>query len=209
MRSLTFQELQTILNDNNIKYNDKQIFIESGTYKGGTIFPISKYFKTVHTIEINKNAYEYCINLANKQNIKNINFHLGDTIDILPNIISSFKDNEFTIFFLDGHVTQNNTEFTGKGKIDVPLLDELNIIYNKFNGEGIIIIDDTRLLNQLSSKNTAYADWSNISLNSILNNFKTDRIIKYYFTFGGGIQKENNDRLIIYFKKNNNIIYNV
>ena len=199
MRSLNFSEIKTILDENNITYSSDHIFVESGTYKGGTIFPISKYFKINHTIEINKNAYEYCLDLANKNKIKNINFYLGDTINILPKIINKFNKDNFVIFFLDGHVTQNNTNFTGKGKIDVPLLEELQIIYNNFQGSGIIIIDDTRLLNLLSSKNTAFADWSNISLENILNSFKSDRIIKHYFTLGGGDKKEKDDRIIIYF----------
>jgi hypothetical protein len=200
MRSLTFKELQDIFNDNNIKYNDNYIFLESGTYKGGTIFPMSTNFKINHTIEINKNAYDYCTKLAVKENIKNINFYLGDTIDVLPRIITTFTDNDFVIFFLDGHVTQNNSGFTGKGKLDVPLLDELKIIYNNYNGSGIIIIDDTRLLNKSSSKETAFADWINITIDNILNSFRNDRIVKQYFTNGGGIQKENDDRIIIHFK---------
>lgn len=200
MRSLSFSELLKIFEENNIKYSNNYIFVESGTYKGGTIFPISKNFKINHTIEINKNAYKFCTDIAKKNNINNINFYLGDTIDKLPQIVTNLKTTDFTIFFLDGHVTQNNSGYTGKGKVDVPILEELQIIYNNYNGSGIIIIDDTRLLNKNSSSETAFADWSTISINTILNSFNSDRIIKYYFSLGGGIKQEKDDRIIIVFK---------
>ena len=200
MRSLTFNELEAILKDNDISYSNDFIFIESGTYKGATIFNVSKHFKTNHTIEINETAYKYCLNLAKTNKITNIKFHLGDTINVLPEIVNKLNKDDFTIFFLDGHVTQNNSGFTGKGKVDVPILEELQIIYNDYKGSGIIIIDDTRLLNLSSSKDTAFADWSNISLENILLSFNTDRINKHYFTYGGGVKREKDDRLIICFK---------
>ena len=69
-----------------------------------------------------------------------------------------------------------------------------------YKGNGIIIIDDTRLLNKARSKKTANADWSDITIEAILDQFSKKTIIKSYFTYGGGKQKEKNDRYIILFK---------
>jgi hypothetical protein len=207
MRSLSYDEIITIIIENKDILNQNNItqistFIETGTYKGGTIFPLSKQFKNLYTIEINKTAYSHCLNVAKKKNISNIKFYLGDSSEKMNDVVVHLNDNNLltSIFFLDGHVTDNNSGFTGKGNKDVPLLEELKIISDNYKGNGIIIIDDTRLLNEVRSKNTANADWSDITIEAILDQFSKKRIIKSYFTYGGGKQKEKNDRYIILFK---------
>ena len=146
----------------------------------------------------------FFVKIKQKKNINNIEFILGDSAIQMNNIINNFNENDSVVFFLDGHVTNNNSGFTGKGIKDVPVMEELNSIYNNFKGDGIIIIDDTRLFNKNKSKETADADWSDINLQNILKNFKEDRILKYLFVKGGGLQKEDNDRLIIKFKSLSN-----
>ena len=200
MRSLNLKELKEIFNEFEQEINT--YFVETGTYKGLTIFPMSKYFKKLYTIEINKNAYEFCKKKA--KNVNNIEFILGDSAIEMNKLVKNFNFNDSVVFFLDGHVTNNNSDFTGKGIKDVPIMEELESIYKYFKGDGIIIIDDTRLFNKSKSKQTADADWSNINLPNILNNFKEDRILKYSFVKGGGVKKEENDRLIIKFKSLSN-----
>ena len=200
MRSLTYDEITKILVENNIEHIPT--FVETGTYKGGTIFPLSLFFTNLYTIEINENAYIYCCKIANKKRFNNINFFLGDSSIKMIDVVDELNRKELmnVVFFLDGHVTDNNSGFTGKGKKDVPVLEELTIISNNYKGNGIIIIDDTRLLNKIKSDQTANADWSNITLESMLSNFNDKRIVKSYFTLGGGKQKEKDDRYIIHFK---------
>ena len=200
MRSLTYDEITKILLENNIEHI--AIFVETGTYKGGTIFPLSNHFKNLYTIEINEKAYIYCCKIAKKKKLNNINFYLGDSSIKMIDVVDELNRKELmnTIFFLDGHVTDNNSGFTGKGDKDVPVLEELKIISSNYKGNGIIIIDDTRLLNKIKSEDTANADWSNITLESMLTNFNDERIVKSYFTLGGGKQKEKDDRYIIHFK---------
>ena len=105
------------------------------------------------------------------------------------------------IYFLDGHVTDNNSGYTGKGVLDCPLLEELKQISLLDSSNSLIIIDDTRLLGQSKSKKTANADWSQINLDSILNSINKDRLKKWYFTEGARGTK--NDRLIILLNQNN------
>jgi hypothetical protein len=200
MRSLNIKELKDIFKEFDQEINT--YFVETGTYKGLTIFPMSKYFKKLYTIEINKNAYEFCKKRA--KNVNNIEFILGDSAIEMNKLVKKFNFNDSVVFFLDGHVTNNNSGFTGKGIKDVPIMEELDAIYKDFKGNGIIIIDDTRLFNKSTSKETADADWSDINLPNILNHFKEDRILKYLFVKGGGLKKEENDRLIIKFKSLSN-----
>ena len=194
MRSLDIQFIEKILNENQLKLSDFKTFIETGTYLGQTVFSNSVYFDNLYTVEINKNAYERCKKEAVKRNIKNVQFFLGDSALMLKSMIKTAGEKS-KIYFLDGHVTDNNSGFTGKGILDCPLLEELKQISTLDNSNSVIIIDDTRLLGQNRSKKTANADWSQINLNSILDSINKDRIKKWYFTEGAKGTK--NDRLII------------
>ena len=196
MRSFRKEHLDNILK----KHPDfkPNIFVETGTYKGLTIFPMSKYFKSLYTIEINENSYNYCVNEAKKKNINNINFFLGDSKNEMGKIIKNINKNKNqTIFFLDAHVTDNKTGFTGKGEVDVPVLFELETICKNYIGSGIIIIDDARLLGSNDMKATAGADWSQVTLDNIKKSFDKTRIDDMYFT--NGDRNEKNDRIIIKF----------
>jgi hypothetical protein len=90
-------------------------FFETGTYDGSTVNIIANYFDNVISVEIN----EDCYNKA-KSNVihKNCKLHLGNSIEIMNDILIEEKSNIF--FFLDAHLYQ-----------ELPLLDELNVIYNK------------------------------------------------------------------------------
>ena len=118
--------------------------METGTYKGGTILPMSQHFKTLHTVEICEKAYQFCCEKANRMNITNINFYLGDSLETLPKIITTLSGP--AVYFLDGHITPNSTGFTGKGIKDIPLLEELQSINDLDSNASMIVIDDVRLL---------------------------------------------------------------
>lgn len=60
MRSLKFSFVLKILEDNNLDINYYKNFLETGTYKGNTIFPISEHFDKLYTIEICEKAYNFC-----------------------------------------------------------------------------------------------------------------------------------------------------
>ena len=194
MRSLDIKYIKKVLNENQLKLYDFKTFIETGTYLGETVFSNSIYFDNLYTVEINKKAYERCKKEAVKKNIKNIKFFLGDSALMLKSMIK-IAGEKSKIYFLDGHVTDNKSGFTGKGIVDVPLLAELKQISILDNSNSLIIIDDTRLLGQKRSTETANGDWSQININAILDSINKNRIKKWYFTEGARNQK--NDRLII------------
>lgn len=200
MRHLSFDTIKYIF-DKYPKYKNINIFIETGTYKGGTIIPMSKYFKELYTIDICENAYKFTSKLAKKNGIKNINFYLGDSATELTTIINKIDKNNNCVFFLDGHVTDNNSGYTGKGIFDVPLLEELKQINEKRNNNDIIIIDDYRIFGKNKSKETANADWQDISIDAILKCLDKEKINTYFMDPNYDNKKQINDRLIILINK--------
>ena len=100
-------------------------FVETGTQFGKTAVWAASHFPCVHTIELCPKTFH---------EIQGVHTHLGNSKDILPEIIQSVGD---SVFWLDGH-------FPGAGRDDqCPVLEELEILKNR---EGdIIMIDDFRL----------------------------------------------------------------
>jgi hypothetical protein len=119
------------------KGNEIEIFIETGTFRGGTTRWAAKHFKFVYTIERSKTLY----NLYNKELslIPGVKPLYGDSRDVLPQILKEIG-NQKCVFWLDGHWSGGETA----GEDDeCPLMDELKIISGRDN--DIILIDDARL----------------------------------------------------------------
>lgn len=109
-------------------------FIETGTYKGGTTFWASNHFDKVYTIEIDE---EISKATASKVQVpSNIEFLIGNSKDILPDLLARVSGNCF--FWLDGHWCSG----AGGKEDECPLLFELEAI--KATDDPIIFIDDAR-----------------------------------------------------------------
>lgn len=123
-----------------------KVFLETGTYKGGTSLWSSKHFDTVYTFEIDKQRYSKTVaGLSNMQddNVKKINFIQGNTKYCLPEYLDKIKQN--TIFWLDAHGL-----YAGNMTIEdeIPVMDELKAIFDWKEKTGLdcaILIDDARL----------------------------------------------------------------
>lgn len=142
-----------------------KMLVETGTYKGDTCIPMSKLFDKVITIEIVKELYEYSKNKAEEQNITNIDFYLGDSMNILEYIKEEYKNG--AIFFMDAH--QSGPDTGNNGKIHVPLLEELEIILKNNILHSVFIFDDLRFFD--SNINKPW-DWKHISIPKILDVFE-------------------------------------
>lgn len=167
-------------------YENYENFIETGTLIGETIFAMEPYFNNLHTIEIKKELYE---NVKNKYKGDKIIFHLGDSGEVLGDLLPKIKGK--SLIFLDGHWSAGGT---GRGKKDCPLYEELNSIINTHNDEAIIIIDDVRLFGYGPNNNNYIVNWEDINVKKILE-IVNKRYKKHYFLPS---ELRNDDRLIIH-----------
>lgn len=177
-----------LLKDDYTKYT---AFIETGTYHGATIFTLEPYFQKVYTIEISPKYH----NTTKQRYFGNkINFILGDSSKVLPDILSKIDDR--CIFFLDGHWSADDT---GKGDKDCPLMEEIANIHTYCKNDAIIIIDDFRLFgkgpNQTGDKYDV-CNWENIDKDSLLSIIQP-RITHMYHLDSNWAK---NDRLIVHIK---------
>ena len=112
------------------------VFVEGGTYKGGTAKSMGEKFRKIYTIEISDIMFE--IAKENLKDTNNITLLKGDTREHLDSIIAN---NENILFWLDAHWSGGDTY----GEEDeCPLIEELDIIF-KYNKNYVILIDDARL----------------------------------------------------------------
>lgn len=113
------------------------VFIESGTYFGGTTHNAIACFKEIHTIELASDIY-----IGAKQRFKNnptVHTYLGDSAEVLKTILPSIKGK--IVFWLDGHYSECGT---AKGKENSPILAELKAIKNSGIKNAVILVDDIR-----------------------------------------------------------------
>lgn len=162
MPSLTKNELDAIVAQSKFQDVLFQSFIETGTYRGDTTFVMEPFFEILHTIEIKQEFYENC---KARYHGNKIQFHLGDSSKVLPQILPKVQEN--AVFFLDGHWSSKHT---GRGEKDVPLFEELDSINRLFEGKALIIIDDYRLFGRHPKALFKYnsEDWGAINKRSLI-----------------------------------------
>lgn len=185
MPSLDVQFLKSLKDD----YNRFKVFVETGTHNGHTIFNIEPYFERLYTVEIKP---EFYYNTKSRYHGNKIKFILGDSSVKLEEICKDVTSP--SIFFLDGHWSAGNT---GRGSKDCPLYEEIQHIYNYFQEEGIIIIDDFRLFGLGPRSGTEIVDWENIRKDIILE-ILSSRITNIYHLPS---ELSPTDRLVIHIKK--------
>lgn len=112
------------------------VFVEGGTYTGGTAKEMSDTFNKVYTIEKSDIMFDKAKN--NLKNISNIKILKGDTREHLKKIL---EDNNNFLFWLDAHWSGGDTY--GE-KDECPLIEELKIIF-QYDKNYVILIDDARL----------------------------------------------------------------
>jgi len=177
MPSITYSFLKKLKDS----YKNYSCFIETGTYKGDTIYGVEPYFKKLYTIEFSENYYN---DVKKKYTGNKINFILGDSSIVFKTLLPTITDK--CIFFLDGHWSG---EDTGHAEKDCPLEEEITHINNLFQNKAIIIIDDFRLFGRKINE-----DWSQINKENLLNSLKS-RINDVYHLDS---QLAKDDRLIIH-----------
>jgi len=156
------------------EFKNCKIFVETGTFKGGTVKEMSPFFEKIYTVEYSERLYTELkkINLP-----VNIESHRNNSEDFLKKILPSLKGQKI-IFFLDAHWAGIETGFYQE---DCPLLKELKVIKENCN-DNLIIIDDynkfetVRQKNhyrdarhtKVFGKNGKIEDWKDITLDNVL-----------------------------------------
>lgn len=134
------------------------ILVETGSGRGGGIqYAIRYKFKEIHSIEIDRYNYDYCVRMF--KNNQNVHLYLGDSLDVLPQILAGIKTK--TTFLLDAHVMSLTSLH---GKLVCPILEEVKIIIGHAKSLGVkhsLLIDDAKLFNG------ATESFSNIKISDI------------------------------------------
>jgi hypothetical protein len=113
-------------------------FVETGTYRGGTVDAVKTKFRSVVSIELSHDlAAAAQARFASTGNVRIIQ---GDSGHVLPQLLPELPGT--CLFWLDGHWSGGETAL---GESETPLLAELEAVLAR--GErDVILVDDARLL---------------------------------------------------------------
>lgn len=114
-----------------------EIFIETGTHEGDMIEVFKKYFKELHTVELNEDLYSAAVSRFRGEN--NIYLYRGDSAQEIYKILKNIKTP--ALIWLDAHAS---------GAINFknsPIESELRAIFGHPVKGHIILIDDARHFN--------------------------------------------------------------
>jgi hypothetical protein len=119
----------------------RDVFIETGTNQGATLFRAKDHFKECHSIEAIPRWYKHCQEIFNE--FPHVNLYLGRSPEVLPEIMNKSKA---TTFWLDAHYFEIVKDHELKDKlnsVECPLLDELHaIVAVDWEIKPLIMIDD-------------------------------------------------------------------
>ena len=134
---------------NVLDFYDIKNFVETGTGKAEVVQTVVEADDTlnVHTIEVIPEIYDK--NKINFSYLKDVNWHLGTSFDILPEILPDLKGT--TLFWMDAHFPGADFGLSSYGdeKDDdkrLPLKKELEtIVANRDVTNDVFVIDDLRI----------------------------------------------------------------
>ena len=134
---------------NVLDFYDIKNFVETGTGKAEVVQSVVEADDSlnVHTIEVIPEIYDK--NKINFSYLKDVNWHLGTSFDILPEILPDLKGT--TLFWMDAHFPGADFGLSSYGdeKDDdkrLPLKKELEtIVENRDVTNDVFVIDDLRI----------------------------------------------------------------
>ncbi|MBI5274172.1 MAG: hypothetical protein HY860_03870 [Chlamydiales bacterium] len=117
-------------------------FVETGTYLGESAELGAKYFNTVYTVEIFKEAYDQAS--ARLQRYANVHCFHDNSLNFLKQNGNFFS--EKSLFWLDAHYSGlgTGTLYMGEDYVKSPLKDEIAELMSNFKSHYVILIDDIR-----------------------------------------------------------------
>ena len=140
---------QAIQIKNVLDFYDIKNFVETGTGQAEVVQTVVEADDTlnIHTIEVIPEIYDK--NKINFSYLKDVNWHLGTSFDILPEILPDLKGT--TLFWMDAHFPGADFGLSSYGdeKDDdkrLPLKKELEtIVANRDVTNDVFVIDDLRI----------------------------------------------------------------
>ena len=134
---------------NVLDFYDIKNFVETGTGQAEVVQTVVEADDTlnIHTIEVIPEIYDK--NKINFSYLKDVNWHLGTSFDILPEILPDLKGT--TLFWMDAHFPGADFGLSSYGdeKDDdkrLPLKKELEtIVENRDVTNDVFVIDDLRI----------------------------------------------------------------
>jgi hypothetical protein len=121
-----------------------RILVETGTYLGDTTAALRRDFDRVYTIELHHELYRRARGrFAFRPSIHVIH---GDSSEELERLLPRLD--EPTLFWLDAHYSRGGV-ISAQGKLDPPLLAELQSILALRDVDHVILVDDARLLGEV------------------------------------------------------------
>ena len=140
---------QAIQIKNVLDFYDIKNFVETGTGQAEVVQTVVEADETlnIHTIEVIPEIYDK--NKINFSYLKDVNWHLGTSFDILPEILPDLKGT--TLFWMDAHFPGADFGLSSYGdeKDDdkrLPLKKELEtIVENRDVTNDVFVIDDLRI----------------------------------------------------------------
>jgi hypothetical protein len=117
-----------------------RVLIETGTYTGAMVLSMRHEFRRIVSIEVDPSLHAEAANRVRRWS--NIEILLGDSEVILPRVLASL--NEPALFWLDGHYSGG---ITSKGRLNTPIVHELQSVLSHPVAAHVILIDDAREFN--------------------------------------------------------------
>lgn len=121
----------------------KTVFVETGTFVGQSSYFVSRLFSEVLTVEASADLALAARKLMLATSTENVKVVQGASVDLLHTM--SLKTGQSAVFFLDAHYS---TGLTSRLFGACPLVNELTIIFDRFD-DPVIVIDDLRTMTGL------------------------------------------------------------
>jgi hypothetical protein len=114
-----------------------RIFVESGTYKGGTVRYLAPHVDRIVSVELDKELFE----AARQEFSDDLNVEIlhGDAMEMIPDVVARLT--KPPLIWLDGHYSGAGT---ARGEEDEPALAILDRLSARPSG-STVVVDDLRL----------------------------------------------------------------
>jgi hypothetical protein len=113
-------------------------FVETGTWRGHSLFHLRRTFDELHSIELMPELY--VTNCRTLRHFRNVFLYHGNSGSLLAAILKDMP--QPCVFWLDGHYSGPGT---ARAESDTPIMEELEAVFALPPGKNTVLIDDARL----------------------------------------------------------------